>query len=111
MMQMKTKRKPRTLRKVLTFGNEEAKIIGQDQEKCDDDNNSSSEPNIFLESNEFTDSSSHLSPKSPFEVDTEEKEEGDDDYEIPGSQMRRCPRACQKCSQMMTMDLTQTTET
>ena len=105
------KEETKDIKKIVTFGNEEVKIIGQDQEKCDDDNNSSSEPNISLESNEFTDGSSHLSLKSPFEVDTKEKEEEDDDYEIPCSQMRRYPRACQKCSQMMTMDLTQTTET
>ena len=90
------KEETKDIKKSVTFGNEEVKIIGQGQEKCDDDNNSSSEPNISLESNEFTDGSSHLSLKSPFEVDTEEKEEEDDDYGIPGSQMRRCPRACQK---------------
>ena len=90
------KEETKDIKKSVTFGNEEVKIIGQDQEKCDDDNNSSSEPNISLESNEFTDDSSHLSPKSPFEVDTEEKEEEDDDYEIPCLQMRRCPRAFPK---------------
>ena len=68
----------------------------------DKDTSTSTEQEASIESHKWTEGSAQ---QSPYEVDTDmPTEEEEDDYEIPCSQIKRCPRMCRDMFTLGEMD-------